>query len=70
MNLKTLSSQTVNFAQHVIPLDQVFLLRKNVYGLINFKPITPGHVLIVPRRVVSRVKELTEIETLDLWVTA
>jgi bis(5'-adenosyl)-triphosphatase len=34
------------------------------------KPIVPGHVLVVARRSVARLKELTEIETLDLWLTA
>jgi diadenosine tetraphosphate (Ap4A) HIT family hydrolase len=33
-------------------------------------PSTPGHVLVIPRRHVGRVLELTEEEFLDLWYVA
>jgi len=52
-----------------IPATQIFLLRKNVVGLVNLKPIGPGHVLVCPRRNVNRLRDLTEIETVDLWLS-
>lgn len=52
-----------------IPATQIFLLRKNVVGIVNLKPILPGHVLVCPRRNVLRLRDLNEIETLDLWLS-
>ena len=34
---------------------------------MNLKPLVPGHVLVVPRRVVPRYEGLTAEEGLDLW---
>lgn len=45
-------------------------MRKNVVGMVNLKPLAPGHVLVCSRRKAKRIKDLNEIETLDLWVTA
>jgi diadenosine tetraphosphate (Ap4A) HIT family hydrolase len=39
-------------------------------GLVNLKPIVPGHVLVIPRRVVARFQDLTGEEVADLWCTA
>ena len=39
-------------------------------GLVNLKPVVPGHVLIVSRRVVRRFHDLTDEETADLWSLA
>jgi bis(5'-adenosyl)-triphosphatase len=57
------------FGTHVIPNSQIFILRKNVFALINHKPFVPGHVLVCSRRVVPKVQDLTEIEVLDLFTT-
>jgi len=35
----------------------------------RFKPIVPGHVLVVPKRSVPRDKQLTEEESTDLWLS-
>jgi len=40
------------------------------YGSVNLKPIVPGHVLVISRRVVSRVALLTPQEIADLWHSA
>lgn len=37
------------------------------YGLVNLKPIFPGHVLICPKRVVARLSDLSEEEVSDLY---
>ncbi len=38
------------FEKCIIPSSQIFLLRKNVFGMTNLKPFVPGHVLICSRR--------------------
>ena len=38
--------------------------------MINPKPVTDGHVLIVPTRQVNTLQELTELEILELWASA
>lgn len=58
------------FGQSIIPATQVFLLRKNVFGMINHKPYEQGHVLVCSRREVQKIQDLTEIESLDLFMTA
>ena len=37
---------------------------------MNLKPLVPGHVLIIPKRKVATILELTEEEHLDLWTTS
>ncbi|ANZ77400.1 BA75_05116T0 [Komagataella pastoris] len=48
---------------------QVFYRSKYSYALVNLKPIVNGHVLVVPLRVVSRLKELTKEESIDYMET-
>ncbi|KZT51041.1 HIT-like protein [Calocera cornea HHB12733] len=48
---------------------QVFLHTRLSYGLVNLKPIVPGHVLVVPRRVVPRLADLTPQEITDVFET-
>jgi|LakMenE01Jun11ns_1017448.scaffolds.fasta_scaffold8285121_1 diadenosine tetraphosphate (Ap4A) HIT family hydrolase len=43
------------FNNSIIPQSQIFLLRKNVFGLINHKPFVPGHVLICARKAVAKL---------------
>lgn len=56
------------FAHMQIPAFQIFLQQKNVVAFVNLKPAVPGHVLVSPRRHVSRLADLTAEETGDLWV--
>ncbi|EKX42381.1 hypothetical protein GUITHDRAFT_73962 [Guillardia theta CCMP2712] len=59
------------FGRFFIPEDHIFY--RSPSGLsaafVNLRPIVPGHVLVVPQRVVDREKELDEEESLDLWKT-
>ena len=34
---------------------------------MNLRPIVPGHVLIMPERIVATMEELSEEDYLDLW---
>ncbi|CDZ96360.1 Diadenosine polyphosphate hydrolase and related proteins of the histidine triad (HIT) family [Phaffia rhodozyma] len=47
---------------------QVFYRSKLSFGLVNLKPILPGHVLICPLRVVPRVADLSAEEIADLYL--
>ncbi|KAI8638947.1 fragile histidine triad protein [Parasitella parasitica] len=53
-----------------IPESEVFYESKHSIGLVNLKPIVPGHILIVPKRVVSRYSQLTIEEITDLGESA
>ena len=54
------------FGQYKIAADQVFLITKHSLALVNLKPIVPGHVLVIPRRVVERYADLSDAECADL----
>ncbi len=70
MNIKTISSKSFYFGNVLIPSNHIFLVRTNVFAFVNLKPICPGHVLVSSTRQVKRLSELSESETLDLWLTA
>lgn len=60
------TSGPIMFGKFVVTT-QVFYKTKLSYGLVNLRPILPGHVLVCPRRVVSRVSEMTEEEAADFY---
>ncbi|KAG8950484.1 hypothetical protein FRC04_007499 [Tulasnella sp. 424] len=49
---------------------QVFFQSRLCFGLVNLKPIVPGHILVVPKRVVPRLADLTREEITDLFGSA
>jgi len=49
---------------------QIFFQSELSMGLVNLKPVVPGHVLVIPKRVVHRFKDLTPAEVADLMVSA
>jgi bis(5'-adenosyl)-triphosphatase len=59
------------FGPHRIPLSQIFYTSKASlsYAFVNLKPLLPGHVLVVPRRIVPRYANLSIPETADLALT-
>ncbi|KAI8885099.1 bis-triphosphatase-like protein [Backusella circina FSU 941] len=58
------------FGPILISETQVFFKSKLSIGIVNLKPIAPGHVLVLPRRVVPRMADLTHQETCDLMLSA
>jgi len=64
------AQNTLSFGPIAIEVDQCFIQTELSLGLVNLKPIVPGHVLILPRRVARRFGELTAAEVSDLWLTA
>lgn len=57
---------TIHFATFKVD-KQVFFKSKLSFGLVNLKPILPGHVLVCPQRVVPRLADLHEEEVTDLF---
>lgn len=48
---------------------QVFLKTQHSFGVVNLKPILPGHVLICPLQPHRRLTDLSAAETADLFAT-
>ncbi|WVW79930.1 hypothetical protein I302_101901 [Kwoniella bestiolae CBS 10118] len=48
---------------------QVFYTTPLSIGIVNLKPLLPGHVLIIPKRVVPRLSDLNPPEISDLFMT-
>eukprot|EP00347_Sterkiella_histriomuscorum_P000153 403376969 len=61
---------TYRFGDQLIPPEQVFISRKHIYAMVYVKAIVPGHVLVCPIRQVQHFRDLTELETLELFVCA
>lgn len=55
-----------------LPLSQIFYISPSglTYATVNLKPITQGHVLVIPIRNVARLSELTNEEISDLFITS
>ena len=63
------SSITINFGPYALHRSQLFYESSHCLGIVNLKPIVPGHVLIIPKRVCPRYKDLTPEEAADLFDT-
>ncbi|KAK4049443.1 Dinucleoside triphosphate hydrolase [Microbotryomycetes sp. JL201] len=50
-------------------VNQVFFQSTLSLGLVNLKPLVPGHVLVIPKRVVPRFRDLTPAEVADLFAS-
>ncbi|KAI9104730.1 HIT-like domain-containing protein [Phlyctochytrium arcticum] len=64
------TGKVFQFGPWPIRSNEIFLTTKFSLGLVNYKPIVPGHVLIMPRRVVARFADLTSEEVSDLYLNA
>ncbi|KAI8892922.1 HIT-like domain-containing protein [Globomyces pollinis-pini] len=58
------------FGPHTIRASEIFFTSKYSFGLVNLKPVVPGHVLVISRRVVDRVTNLTPDEVSDMFQSA
>ena len=63
------STTTIPFGPHSLHTAQLFYETRYCLGIVNLKPIVPGHVLIIPKRVCPRYKDLTQEEAADLFDT-
>ncbi|KAL0139802.1 HIT-like domain-containing protein [Mucor lusitanicus] len=58
------------FGPHLISESQIFFKSKLSIGIVNLKPIAPGHVLVLPKRNIPRLADLDKEETVDLMLSA
>ncbi|CAD7929472.1 unnamed protein product [Amoebophrya sp. A120] len=57
----------IHFGPHAVRKSSIFFESSLSYGLVNLKPIVPGHVLVIPKRIAARFKELSTDEVTDLY---
>ncbi len=57
------------FGPHVIRASEVFFITKLSTAFVNLRPIVPGHILVIPTRVVRRFRDMTTDEVSDLFAT-
>ena len=55
------------FGPHTLHAGQVFFESPLSLGIVNLKPIVPGHVLVISKRVCARVADLSPEEVSDLF---
>ena len=48
---------------------QVFYTGEQSLALLSYKPVLPGHILVIPKRHVERFEDLTEAEMTDMQRT-
>lgn len=63
-----MSPSSFLFGPHLIRQSEVFLTSTLSFAFVNLKPILPGHVLVCPRRIVPRFKDLDNAEVSDLFL--
>ena len=60
----------LKFGPWSIAETEVFYASQLSFGLVNTKPIVPGHVLLITKRVAARFSDLTADEVNDLFASA
>jgi bis(5'-adenosyl)-triphosphatase len=63
-------TDNMHFGKFVISSSHIFYRSPLSAAFVNLRPIVPGHVLVVPRRIVARMEDLTNDEYIDLWQSA
>jgi len=63
------NDDTFRFGTFRISSSQIFYRSPSTLtvGIVNLRPIVPGHVLVVPSRVVPKLADLKDEEYDDLW---
>lgn len=63
------AAKTFMFGPYSCKYSQVFYETPLSLCFVNLKPIVPGHVLVIPKRVCARFADMTPEEVHDLWAT-
>ena len=58
------------FGRWKLAHEEVFAESPLCLAFVNLKPVVPGHVLVIPRRLVKRLKDLTQAELGEAWKLA
>lgn len=61
----------ITFSKFSIEDSQIFYVSQTglTVAIVNLKPLQPGHVLVIPARVVPLMNDLKPEEVTDLWLT-
>uniref|UniRef100_A0A1I7SXH6 Nitrilase and fragile histidine triad fusion protein NitFhit n=1 Tax=Caenorhabditis tropicalis TaxID=1561998 RepID=A0A1I7SXH6_9PELO len=70
VNERITENTDLKFAGFSIPVGHIFYSTPQSFAFVNLKPVTEGHVLISPKRVVQHLTDLTDSETADLFIVA
>lgn len=63
----TIRNMSYEFGPYKLSPGQVFFESDHSIGIVNLKPIVPGHVLFVSKRNVPRLADLSKDEVQDLY---
>ena len=68
-NPKFLPHTILKFGKHILDPRQVFFESKHTYCIVNISPLAPGHVLVISKKIVPQIRNLSSEEANDLWNT-
>lgn len=57
----------MRFGRFIIPEASVFCRSARAAAFVNLRPIVPGHVLVVPRKIVPHMSDLGDEDYTGLW---
>lgn len=63
----TANEDDMHFGKFLISSSHVFYRSPLSAAFVNLRPIVPGHVLVVPKRIVARMEDLMNDEYVDMW---
>ena len=55
------------FGRFVIPKASIFCQSQRAAAFVNLRPIVPGHVLVIPHKIVPHMGDLDEDDYLAVW---
>lgn len=64
-----LTASELLFGEVKVDDSSIFYLRKHVFAFVNERPLIEGHIVIAPTKQIRRLKELSEVEMLELMFT-
>lgn len=67
MSANPTAQDSMHFGKFLISSSHIFYRSPLSAAFVNLRPIVPGHVLIVPKRIVARMEDLTNDEYVDMW---
>ena len=73
MSTSSSSKESIQFqfsSKIRIPPSHVFYETPLSFAFVNIKPVVPGHVLVVPKRIVEKFEEMTTEEITDVMSTS
>eukprot|EP00045_Choanoeca_perplexa_P007727 m.71030 g.71030 ORF g.71030 m.71030 type:complete len:111 (+) comp14187_c0_seq9:1156-1488(+) len=58
------------FGKYMLSAEQLFYWTKHSYASVNIAPVVPGHAMLISRRSVPSLSDLSDEEVADLFVAA